>query len=561
MSDPTEKPTKRPIREALQYIEKRLSSVGVRKLWGGAGLLVLLVGVLWLSKPWAASPESAISAASRTPTGTQSELQALAVQALPSSTTRAASPTQTAATQSTPTHTRVPTETHATSATPPPTVLPTSTPIIHVVQQGEHLGKLASQYDTDMESIANANNIEVDSILRIGQELIIPGPTAAPTTAPDEASSLNIPTATPFPTPTPRPTSTPFIHVVQQGEHLGIIASRYDTDMESIAEANGIEVDSILQIGQQLIIPPPTATATSGPPLPATATHTARPTETSTSTRRLSPPPSPTVLPTREPIVHVIQAGEHLGVLAEKYNVTSEAIARANQIGIDDILQIGQELIIPSSGEQSPVPTSKDTPAPTLAPAVHIVQVGETLGEIAMKYDVSVEEIAEASGIDVDSVLKIGAVLIIPGITLTPEPTQEPPLTPTRTPQPTRMATLSPGLRTTPQYPYRQVYLLGPIKNSVFRGPEARILLNWSSVGILADEEWYMLSIWLSDESDTPITIWTQATSWRVPKSFYAEEKAPLDFSWQVTVVEREEENQPSVAISPDSQIYKFRWD
>src|SRR4030042_3869170 len=182
MSDPTEKPTKRPIREALQYIEKRLSSVGVRKLWGGAGLLVLLVGVLWLSKPWAASPESAISAASRTPTGTQSELQALAVQALPSSTTRAASPTQTAATQSTPTHTRVPTETHATSAIPPPTVLPTSTPIIHVVQQGEHLGKLASQYDTDMESIANANNIEVDSILRIGQELIIPGPTAAPPT-------------------------------------------------------------------------------------------------------------------------------------------------------------------------------------------------------------------------------------------------------------------------------------------------------------------------------------------------------------------------------------------
>lgn len=73
--------------------------------------------------------------------------------------------------------------------------------------------------------------------------------------------------ATPIASPTPTVSPTPIIYTVQGGDTLLKIALQFDTSTESIQAANGIIDPRFLQIGQQLIIPPPQANS-DAPPTP-----------------------------------------------------------------------------------------------------------------------------------------------------------------------------------------------------------------------------------------------------------------------------------------------------
>lgn len=88
-------------------------------------------------------------------------------------------------------------------ATPLPTATPTATPtpIIHVVQKGDLLIHIATQYDASMQAIIEANAILNPNSLPIGQELIIPRseeeverlrPTATPTPMPVQAVHVGL---------------------------------------------------------------------------------------------------------------------------------------------------------------------------------------------------------------------------------------------------------------------------------------------------------------------------------------------------------------------------------
>ncbi len=89
---------------------------------------------------------------------------------------------------------------------------------------------------------------------------------ARPTPSPSPGSGFSTPsTGTPVvvrvPTPTPIPTSapspTPIIYVVQPGDTLYSIALKYGVSVSALQEANGITDPTLLQIGQELVIPAP----------------------------------------------------------------------------------------------------------------------------------------------------------------------------------------------------------------------------------------------------------------------------------------------------------------
>lgn len=88
-------------------------------------------------------------------------------------------------------------------------------------------------------------------------------PTEAPVTATATATTGASPTATPeeaaTETPTEAPTAAPtsvVVHVVQPGETLSSIARQYGVTYQAIMEANGMEDPSLLEVGQELVIPP-----------------------------------------------------------------------------------------------------------------------------------------------------------------------------------------------------------------------------------------------------------------------------------------------------------------
>jgi LysM repeat protein len=88
-------------------------------------------------------------------------------------------------------------------------------------------------------------------------------------------------------------------------------------------------------------------------------------------------------------------------------------------------------------------PTKTPTPANTQK---NTVQSGDTLTEIARKFDVSVDDIKALNNLPNPDILSDGQVLLIPGSPLTPTPTRVPIPTSTRAPLPVITGTASTAL-------------------------------------------------------------------------------------------------------------------
>jgi LysM repeat protein len=100
----------------------------------------------------------------------------------------------------------------------------------------------------------------------------------------------------------------------------------------------------------------PTATKTSTPTRTPTPAPTATPTSSPTPTETPSPEPSPSASPSPTPFVYVVQSGDNLYDIAQRFGVTVDAIMAANNL-TSTRLRVGQTLIIPL-----PTPTPTATP-------------------------------------------------------------------------------------------------------------------------------------------------------------------------------------------------------
>jgi murein DD-endopeptidase MepM/ murein hydrolase activator NlpD len=193
---------------------------------------------------------------------------------------------------------------------------------------------------------------------------------------------------------------------------------------------------------------------------------------------------------------------------------------------------------------------------------VHVVGPGDILGSLAVKYDVSAEEIAVANNITLRTILRVGQELAIPGkettptATITASPTATSTATATATPTPFRTRAAKPGV---PVFPYRQVIALAPVDGARLFGAETSIVLNWTSVGILSEKEWYQVSVWLPGSGD-PLVSYTKATSWRLSPEMYRGEFQVRDYFWQVRVAYRPGGEGTDVALSPPSERLGFQW-
>lgn len=160
-------------------------------------------------------------------------------------------------------------------------------------------------------------------------------------------------------------------HKVKRGESLSVIAKKYGTTTKAIMQTNKLK-SSGLAIGQVLTIPGSKGAI----PVPKVT----NPVETKT-------------------ITHVVQRGEYLGKIAERYKVSVADIKRENKLR-SDTLKLGQRLRITVSLKDQPL-------------RKHKVKRGEFLGKIASRYDVSVNAIRKANNLRSDE-LAIGQVLVIP---------------------------------------------------------------------------------------------------------------------------------------------------
>ena len=116
--------------------------------------------------------------------------------------------------------------------------------------------------------------------------------------------------------------------------------------------------------------------------------------------------PAPTTAPATGETTHTVQRGDTLYSIARRYGTTVEAIAAANGITNPNLIRVGQKLTIPTSGSPAPPPSPGEK--------TYVVQPGDNLFRIALRYNMSYLYLASYNGISDPSRIYVGQVLRIP---------------------------------------------------------------------------------------------------------------------------------------------------
>lgn len=133
-------------------------------------------------------------------------------------------------------------------------------------------------------------------------------------------------------------------HVVSPGETLWLIAQKYGTTVEVLAQMNNLADVNYIEAGQSLKVPE----------------------------------------------VHIVAPGETLWKIAQKYGVTVQALATANKLANVDLIEVGQKLTIPNTTPPTTVSRSgsrtvSSSELDLLARLVHAEAGGEPyLGQVAV---------------------------------------------------------------------------------------------------------------------------------------------------------------------------------
>ena len=188
----------------------------------------------------------------------------------------------------------------------------------HKIGNGEAISQIAQKYGTTVSALRSANNLRGNTI-RAGQYLMIPVATK-PLSAYSQSADARLAR-----TQNVQRASNKIEHVVRSGESFWSIGQRYGVTHRALAKWNGMAPGDPLSIGKKLVVwtngSVGAASAANGP---ATS-----PIQTGATTRKLR---------------YTVRNGDSLYLIARKFRVGIDQIARWNGIDKNKILRPGQKL-------------------------------------------------------------------------------------------------------------------------------------------------------------------------------------------------------------------------
>jgi len=183
----------------------------------------------------------------------------------------------------------------------------------HKIKNGEAISTIARNYNTTVPALREANNLRGNTI-RAGHYLMIPVATKPLRTYSKNADARLAKTQN------RQRAGNKVEHVVRSGESFWTISRRYNVTHRQVAAWNGMAPGDTLSVGKKLVVWTNAATEA-----PRTS-----PTEAlGNTTRKLR---------------YTVRNGDSLYVIARKFRVGIDQIARWNDIDKNKILRPGQKL-------------------------------------------------------------------------------------------------------------------------------------------------------------------------------------------------------------------------
>ncbi len=211
--------------------------------------------------------------------------------------------------------------------------------VYHVVQPGQSFWAIAVAYQISIADIERWNNLSRDIPLKAGQRLFIPN---------KDTEGYATPTPYGMIVPQTPDANGKIVHKVQAYQSLIAISDAYHVPIEQILALNGLKTDSILQIGQELVI----------------------------SAGNITPSPTLTRLQQLTPeadghYYHVVQSGETLSWIANLYEIPLNNLLTWNGLNSTSVIRPGQKILLlvtpPPTQTPSPSATLATTPSPVLS--------------------------------------------------------------------------------------------------------------------------------------------------------------------------------------------------
>ncbi len=280
----------------------------------------------------------------------------------------------------------------------------------YVVKKGDTLSQIGQQYGVGAAALASYNNLDIKKPIRIGQTIVIPPPgtvisiprktqTAATS---QKATKTTKAASTQAAAKTSAAASATGMadgyYLVKKGDSVSKIAANYKVKRADLMKANNINENTILKIGQKLVIPgksPATAQAVAATKKPATGTAAT----TAAAAPRKTTAPAP---------------------VATQMTPTPTPTPSTSSATADDILG---DLRDPVAAPVTPTPTPTPTPAPTtstpaattaapvsaapIAPTAPASSLLPQKTSIEAPSDTTLENIAAAYGTTVDDLKKL----------------------------------------------------------------------------------------------------------------------------------------------------------
>jgi len=160
------------------------------------------------------------------------------------------------------------------------------------VQPGDTINSIGAAYGVPTVLIAVANNLTDSDLIVPGDQLFIPTPDGH---LPPEAPLAGV-------------------HLVVPGDSLSSIAEDFDVSVQTLMSYNGITDPDLIQAGDIILVPKEATLASVG-----------------------------------NQTTDVVQQGDTLFSISQRFGVTVDAIMQANGLTDRDTVRVGQLLIIPTA--------------------------------------------------------------------------------------------------------------------------------------------------------------------------------------------------------------------